>query len=318
MHLSESTEESRQGFGFNGINLAHTDLSNAILFGSFGHFLNRSDPMPSNFREANLTGADLRGAWLVGVGFSHADLTNTNFREAFLNNVDFNSANLQGADLGFATLGFSSFPNVDLRGVKGLDTARHLRPSTIGIDTVIRSEGKIPEQFLRGAGVPDEFITYGRSLVTRPIEFYSCFISYSSKDQGFAERLHADLQIRGVRCWFAPQDLKIGQKIRVGIDESIRKHDKVLLIISKHSVESEWVEKEVETAIELERNQKRAVLFPIRLDDTVLKIEGGWPSDIRRTRNIGDFRRWRNHDSYQKALDRLIRDLKADENKRPN
>jgi hypothetical protein len=73
--------------------------------------------------------------------------------------------------------------------------------------------GRIPEAFLRGAGVPDEFIAYIRSLAGRGIEFYSCFISYSSKDQVFAERLHADLQAKGVRCWFAPEDMKIGDKI---------------------------------------------------------------------------------------------------------
>jgi hypothetical protein len=44
------------------------------------------------------------------------------------------------------------------------------------------------------ARVPDEFITYMKSLVANPIEFYSCFISYSTKDQEFAERLHGDLR----------------------------------------------------------------------------------------------------------------------------
>ena len=37
---------------------------------------------------------------------------------------------------------------------------------------------------------------------------------YSSQDQAFAERLHADLQSKGVHCWFAPEDMKIGDKIR--------------------------------------------------------------------------------------------------------
>jgi hypothetical protein len=46
--------------------------------------------------------------------------------------------------------------------------------------------------------VPDEFIAYIGSMVGRPIEFYS-FISYSTHDQEFAERLHADLQAKGVR-----------------------------------------------------------------------------------------------------------------------
>ena len=47
-----------------------------------------------------------------------------------------------------------------------------------------------------------------RALVAAmsPIEFYSCFISYSSKDEEFAKRLHADLQSNGVRCWFAPEE----------------------------------------------------------------------------------------------------------------
>jgi len=45
---------------------------------------------------------------------------------------------------------------------------------------------------------------------------------------------------------------------------------------------------------------------------SVLKIESGWPADIRRARNIGDFRRWKNHDTYQKSFDRLLRDLKAE------
>lgn len=96
-----------------------------------------------------------------------------------------------------------------------------------------------------------------------------------------------------------------------GIDESIRVQDKLLLILSKSSIESEWVEKEVETAMERERRQKRTILFPIRVDDAVLKAESGWAADVRRSRNIGDFRRWKSHDYYSKAFERLLRDLQA-------
>jgi hypothetical protein len=38
----------------------------------------------------------------------------------------------------------------------------------------------------------------------------------------------------------------------------------------------------------------------------------GWAADIRRMRHIGDFQQWKDHDAYQKALQRLLRDLKAD------
>ena len=121
-----------------------------------------------------------------------------------------------------------------MRSVKGLETVKHDGPSTIGTDTLIRSQGDIPEAFLRGAGLPDTFIDYVRSLESvDPIEYYTCFISYSSQDDDFAERLHADLQQQGVRCWFAPEDMDIGDKIRPRIDEAIRLYDKLVLVLSE-------------------------------------------------------------------------------------
>jgi hypothetical protein len=150
------------------------------------------------------------------------------------------------------------------------------------------------------------------ALLSQPIGYYTCFISYSSHDQTFAEHLYLDLQKREVRCWFAPEDLKIGAKLRPSIDESIRFHDKLLIVLSEHSVASQWVEQEVETALEKERKEERTVLFPIRLDNTVMEIAEGCPALIRNTRNIGDFTHWQQLDAYQKALGRLLRDLKAD------
>ena len=127
------------------------------------------------------------------------------------------------------------------------------------------------------------------SLLGEPVQFYSCFISYASKDQVFAERLHADLQNKGVRCWFAPEDMKIGDRLRPRIDETIRVYDKLLLILSKTSVASQWVEQEVETALARERQQGMTVLFPVRIDNTVMTLETGWPALIRNTRTLATF-----------------------------
>jgi hypothetical protein len=44
-----------------------------------------------------------------------------------------------------------------------------------------------------------------------------------------------------------------------------------------------------------------------------MQIDVGWAADIRRQRHIGDFTRWQEHDVYQQAFDRLLRDLKAAE-----
>ena len=126
-----------------------------------------------------------------------------------------------------------------------------------------RSETNIPEVFLRGTGCPESFIEFARSLANaeKPVNYHSCFISYSSKDQEVAERLYTDLQDNGVRCWFAPEDLKTGEKFWHRIDESIRLYDKLLIVLSQHSVESEWVEREVVAALEKEQQQKNLVLL---------------------------------------------------------
>ena len=104
----------------------------------------------------------------------------------------------------------------------------------------------------------------------------------------------------------------IGERLRPSFDETIQLHDKLMVILSDNSVRSQWVEKEVETAFEKERPQNRIVLFPICLDDAVMQTDEAWAADIRRTRHIGDFRNWKDHYSYTKAFERLLRDLRAE------
>jgi hypothetical protein len=72
------------------------------------------------------------------------------------------------------------------------------------------------------------------------------------------------------------------------------------------------VHDEVEAALEREHCENQPVLFPIRIDASVMNTDKAWAASIRRTRNIGDFSNWKNHDSYQVAFQRLLRDLKAD------
>ena len=299
-------------------NLRRADLREADLLGAN---LWGADLRGANLRGANLDGADLgradldgadlTEAYLRGANLGRANLWGADLRVANLWGADLSEANLWGADLDGATVVWTMFGDVDLSVAKGLESVVHLGPSTIGIDTIYRSEGKIPEAFLRGCGVPDTFIAYIGSLVGRAIEYYSCFISYSSKDQEFAERVHADLQAKGVRCWFAPEDMKIGDKIWERLDQSIRLHDKLLVILSEHSIGSAWVEDEVMTAFEEERKRHKTVLFPVRLDEAVMASGEAWAGLVRQ-RHIGDFRGWKEHEAYREGFERLMRDLKAE------
>ncbi|HWZ96950.1 MAG TPA: pentapeptide repeat-containing protein [Candidatus Dormibacteraeota bacterium] len=153
------------------------------------------------FRGADLRGASLRGADLGGTNLwqavlrrtdlGHTNLGGVNLRETNLTGANLNGARPPDADFSNSVMGFTSLGAINLRTVRGLETVRHEGPSVIGIDTVYLSKGQVPEVFLRGAGVPETFITYMRSLVVEPIEYYSCFISYSTMDQEFADLLHS-------------------------------------------------------------------------------------------------------------------------------
>jgi TIR domain/Pentapeptide repeats (8 copies) len=294
--------------------LTHADLRMATLYAADlgGADLTDADLAGADLTSTNLTGANLRAAHLVS-----ANLEQTNLREANLTHANLTGANLTGANLTTADLSEvrfyeTIFGDTNLTAVRGLETCVHDGPSTIDHRTLAKS-WPLPLTFLRGCGLPDALIDYLPSLFNESFQFYSCFISYASKDHAFAERLHADLQNKGVRCWFAPEDMKIGDRLRPRIDETIRVYDKLLLVLSKTSVASQWVEQEVETALARERQQGTTILFPVRIDNTVMTLETGWPALIRNTRNIGDFRRWKTHGVYQQAFDRLLRDLKAAE-----
>jgi hypothetical protein len=284
-----------------------TNLNKANLQGAI---LTRARLEGANLHKADLRYADLRHADLYGTIFEGTDLTGSNLEEAILRSTKFYGANLTNIRVGFTT-----FDALDLRDTSGLGTIAHSAPSTIGIDTLYRSHGQIPEVFLRGCGVPDSMIEYARSLVAaeHPIDYYSVFISYSSQDEAIAQRLHADLQSKGVRCWLAPHDLTPGEVIVRGIDEAIRLHDKVVLLLSESAVTSHWVAYEVNLATTREAREGRTVLYPLRLDDAVLTTTQGWAATLREGRHIGDFREWTEYAAYQDVFGRLLRDLKAEQ-----
>jgi hypothetical protein len=279
----------------------------------------------ANLSGANLRATDLRGARLSGANLSGADLRGANLRGAHiadgrlygadLRGTDLNGANLSGARLSNAIFHETTISNVDLSDCEDLESVIHRGPSTVDIRTLQRS-GPLPIAFLRGVGLPDRLIDFLPSLLDDPIQFYDCFISYSSQDDDFARRLYADLQSHGVRCWFAPHDLKIGDEIRDAIEQAIHVRDKVLLVLSAASIASGWVQNEVEKAFEEEQQRGGAVLFPIRLDDIIKTTTAAWAATLRRRRHIGDFRRWTDHDAYQKGLEQVLRDLRVESSER--
>jgi uncharacterized protein YjbI with pentapeptide repeats len=155
------------GANLQGVDLSGADLAGAQLPGAYldraqfsgvnleGAKLFRAHIGAANMTNANLEKADLGGSHLAG-----ADLTGAHLTGAHLRGANLYGANLNGTDFHQAEVGRTIFGNLDLSVAKGLDSVIHAEPSTVGLDTYYKSNGKIPLAFLQGAGVPEEFIAY--------------------------------------------------------------------------------------------------------------------------------------------------------------
>jgi hypothetical protein len=304
-----------------GANLASTDLSGANLVEAnlAGANLVKADLVRANLLRANLSDALLAGANLGAAILGWANLSRTTLWMANLAGAHLIKADLSEADLGRANLAGSIVAGISMRGARLQDTVltdldlgraehliscRHQGPSSIDHRTLERS-GTLPLSFLRGCGLPESYIESLPDLFNGRQAYEPCFIRATATDAAFAERLWADLQHEGVRCWCEPRPKRQGEVVR----RAIANHARVVLVVSKSLMRSQWIEAEVEQILEEEGRTHRVILVPVRIDGAFSTSTASWVERAWAHRPIRDFSEWRDRMEYTAALGRLLADL---------
>ena len=266
----------------------------------------------ANLRKATLWKANLDSAELVRADLTEANFTGANLSTATLWEASFTRTVLNNANFENCDLAFTLILDVDLRVCLNLQTTNHDAPSYMDMSTIQISRGKIPAEFLRGCGLSDWEIEYARLYnselsddeigeifdrahqlrVQQPQQTSDLFISYSHIDGAFVRKLEGSLKNKGIRYWRDTHEMKAG-RIEKQIDRAIRHNPIVLLVLSENSIKSDWVEHEIRTAKELEKELGQDTLCPVALDESWK--DSPWPKRVMEQvmeYNILDFSEW--------------------------
>lgn len=128
----------------------------------------------------------------------------------------------------------------------------------------------------------------------------SIFLSHSSEDKEIVRELHKIFSSNGIESWIDEAEIKIGDSLLTKITEGIKKADFVAIILSPQSINSPWVEKELEMAMRQEIERRETKVLPLIIEDCEIP-------EYLKIKKYGDFRTVQ---SSIKAINELLQILK--------
>ncbi len=207
---------------------------------------------------------------------------------------------------------------VDVGPLCDAQSLTHSAPSSVDARAVMSSY-RHPQlkSFMTDAGVPEVFAEYmiecARALGDDALRelMQSTFISYGGPDEDFARRLYDALRAHGVVTFFFPETAKVGERIGDEVFNALQRHDRMILVCSRASLDRPGVLNEIQETLDREaRDGGATYLIPVMLDDYLLEE---WSekqpvlAERVKSRVAADFR---DPARFDAALDRLLAALR--------
>lgn len=288
-----------QGANLRGADLSFADLSCANLAGAS---LAGADLSNTDLSWTNLAGADLRSARLTAASLELADLTEADLRGAWLLNVQ-----LKGAFFDQVTLDMTLFGDCDLSQVIGLRSVRHAGPSIIGLDTLARSRGQVPDEFLRRAGVAEPLIAAQQQLQGTASIQPRVLVAGSVQDAPLLVRICEDLNTANVPTWSLAVDDEKTLRSDPGFSLRTYYYDRLALVCSSASLESPHVYRFFDGLLRGNTMKSQAIIT-VAVDDLVFNRNDSLCAALRK-QPVADFRQWESNVKYCQGLAMLTATL---------
>ncbi len=95
----------------------------------------------------------------------------------------------------------------------------------------------------------------------------SVFLSHTSVDKPFVEKLANDLRRVGINVWFDKWEIKVGKSLTWKIEQGIRGNEHLIIVLSPEAISSAWVRSELGAAWARQMQQQKVFVLPILYRD---------------------------------------------------
>ena len=269
-----------RGADLRGANLTGADLDRVILSDAD---LSGANLTNANLQRSSLVGAKLKGTNLEGANFAGASLVRSDLSDALLISADLFQTQIWGCDVNGANFtgaafGYTVLQDCDLRATVGLDQARHDAPSSIGVDTIYRSNGQIPAFFLERAGIPSSVAAFQEAIASASADLSECYIACRDGDEEFARQLSEGLNARGARTWVFSEHARgsalvsrLSSSDQEEIERWLRNYDKLVVVASSRALDTEAILNDITAARNKQQAADRWLLYFVSPDDGLMR-----------------------------------------------